>query len=69
MNAEIDNLLGEAADLSVGLIALLRSPNLDGFPFALQELARGLDVRIAKMMELRAEPDEAAQTPKLSPVP
>ncbi len=25
MNAEIDNLLGEAADLSVGLIALLRS--------------------------------------------
>ena len=69
MNAEIDKLLSESGDLSVGLIALLRSPHLNDCRFALQELARGLDGRIAKMMELRSEEDEAEQKPKLSPVP
>ena len=69
MNAKIDELLSEAADFSMGIHRLLRSPNLDDFRLALQELAHALDVRIGKIMELNAETDEAEQTPKLSPVP
>ena len=69
MNAEIDELLNQASELTVGLMALLRSSNLDDSREALQEVARSLDVRIGKIMELNAETDEAEQTPKLPPLP
>ena len=69
MNAEIDKLLNEAADFGMGIHRLLRSPNLDDFRLALQELARALDLRICKIMELNAETGEAEPKPKLSPVP
>ena len=69
MNAEIDKLLDEAADLAVGVLTLLRTPSLSEVRFPLQELTRALDRRLAKVMELRSEADEAEQAPKLSSVP
>ena len=69
MNAEIDELLNEAVDFVVALRVLVHSDNLNDFPAALQDMVRGLDLRLSKIMELRSEEDEAEQKPKLSPVP
>ncbi len=70
MNAEIDKLLFEAVDYSVALKELMdSSDNLNEIRLALQDLMRALDGRLAAVMELRSDEDEAAQTPKLSPVP
>jgi hypothetical protein len=68
MNIEIDKLISEAADFSVGIIALLKQPDLDDYRGSLEELARAVDLRLAKVIELRSDQDAAEHKPKLTPV-